>query len=528
MRLSFLARPGLCNAGFFSMCMLFVPLVFAQEFKLAMSSPPTTMDPQFYLLQANVNVSDHMFETLVAMDPDDRIVPALAESWKRINSTTWEFKLRKGVKFSDGSDFTADDVAWSIERPATLTGSAGKFDLYTKGIVDKKIIDAHTIRFTTKEPYPLLLADLTAVFMVSKKATQGMSGDDFSSGKGMVGTGRFKFVKFQRDDRVEMERNERYWGVKPAWSKVTIRFIPNGATRLAALLAGDVQAIENVPTPDLARVRADASLSMFSKVSHRVIYLYPDTSREKSPFVTDKDGKPLDENPLRDLRVRQAISMAINREAIKDRVMEGLAEPTNNLVPATLFGHNPKLKVVKFDPEGAKKLLTQAGYPNGFGLTLHTPNNRYVNDEKIAQTIAQMLSRIGIAAKVEGMPMSIYLSRATKQEFSFGLLGWGADTGEASSPLRALAACENPAKGFGSFNLLKYCNPKLDELLMSALVTVDDQTRLKMLQEATAIYIDEVGAIPLHQQVTTWAAKKGFVYTPRTDERTHAYGFRPL
>ena len=215
-------------------------------------------------------------------------------------------------------------------------------------------------------------------------------------------------------------------GNKPAWSKVTLRFIPNGATRLAALLAGDVQAIENVPTPDLAKVRGDSTLGLYSKVSHRLIYLYPDTRREKSPFITDKDGKPMDKNPLMDARVRQALSMAINRDAIKDRVMEGLSEPTNNLVPKTLFGNNPNLKPVKFDAEGAKKLLAAAGYPNGFGLTLHTPNNRYVNDEKIAQTIAQMFARIGVATKVEGLPMSVYSARGAKQEYSIGLLGWGA------------------------------------------------------------------------------------------------------
>ena len=219
--------------------------------------------------------------------------------------------------------------------------------------------------------------------------------------------------------------------------------------------------------------------------------------------------------------------MAINREAIKDRVMEGLAEPTNNLVPATLFGHNPNLKTVKFDADGAKKLLATAGYPDGFGITIHTPNNRYVNDEKIVQTIAQMLSRIGIAAKVEGMPMSVYSSRGAKREYSLGLLGWGAQTGEVSSPLRALAACDDPARGFGGFNWLKYCNPKLNELLGLAVNTVDDKARLKLLQDATAIVINEGGLIPIHQQVSTWATKKGITYIPRTDERTHAYGFRP-
>lgn len=505
---------------------LTTPLALAQEFKLAMSSPPTSMDPHFYNLFPNLNVSDHIFETLVAMDEDSHVIPGLAESWTLVNNLTWEFKLRKGVKFHDGSDLTTEDIAWSMDRPATIVGSPGSFAVYTKAIINKKIIDANTIRFTTKEPYPLLLADLTSIYIVQKKATQGLTSDDFSSGKGMIGTGPYKFARFARDDRVELDRNEAYWGKKPAWSKVTLRFIPNGATRIAALLAGDVQAIENVPTPDLARIRTEPTVSMYSKVSHRMIYLYADSSRDKSPFVTDKEGKPLDKNPLQDIRVRQAISMSINREAIKDRVMEGLSEPTGNLVSSKLFGYNPALKTMKYDPEGAKKLLTAAGYPNGFGLTIHTPNNRYVNDEKITQTIAQMLSRVGIAAKVEGMPMSVYSARGSKREFSLGLLGWGAQTGEASSPLRALVACDNPARGLGVTNWLKYCNPKMDELLIKALNTVDDPQRLKLLQDATAIAVNDAGLIPIHHQVTTWATKKGIVYAPRTDERTHAYAFR--
>lgn len=518
---------ALAAASIATFAALSASAVQAKEFSMAMSSPPTAMDPHFYNLFANVNVSDHMFESLVTMDPDSRVGPALAESWSLINDHTWEFKLRKGVKFHDGSELTAEDVAWSIDRPATIQGSPGKFDVYTKAIVDKKIVDSHTIRLTTKEPYPLLLSDLATVYIVSKKATEGVASDDFNSGKGMVGTGPYKFVRFQRDDRIELERHEAYWGKKPAWTKVTLRFIPNGATRIAALLAGDVHAIENVPTPDLGRVRTDPNIGMYSKVSHRVIYLYPDTSREVSPFVTGKDGKPLAKNPLQDVRVRQAISMAINREAIKDRVMEGLAEPTNQFVPPTLFGYNPELKVVKYDTAGAKKLLAEAGYADGFGLTIHTPNNRYVNDEKIVQTVAQMLSRIGIAAKVEGMPMSVYSSRGAKREYSLGLLGWGSATGEVSSPLRALVACDDAARGFGGFNWLKYCNPKMNEVLAKAVNTVDDKERLKMLQTATAMIINDYAVIPIHQQVTTWAARKGIAYTARTDERTHAFGFHP-
>ncbi|MFJ1260139.1 ABC transporter substrate-binding protein [Cupriavidus sp. CuC1] len=499
----------------------------AVDFKLAMSSPPTSMDPHFYNLFSNINVSEHMYECLVKMDADSKIIPGLAESWKLVNNLTWEFKIRKGVKFHDGSELTTDDIVWSLERPSTIQNSPGKFDVYTKAIINKKVIDKHTIQLTTNTPYPLMLNDLTSIFIVQKKATQGLTSDDFAQGKGMIGTGPFKFVNYARDDRVELVKNPDYWGPKPAWDKVTLRFIPNPATRMAALLSGDVQAIENVPTPDLPQVRKDPKLSFFSKISHRVIYLYTDDKKDKSPFVTTKEGAPMDKNPLKDARVRNAISMAINRQGIKDRLMEGLAEPTNNLVPPTLFGYNPNLKTVKYDPEGAKKLLAEAGYPNGFGITLHTPNNRYVNDEKIAQTIAQNLTRIGIATKVEGMPMATYSSKGIKHEFSFGLLGWGAQTGEVSSPLRALLACEDPKKGFGTTNWGEYCNPKMDVVLEKALATVDDGERSKLLQEATAIAVNDGGIIPIHQQVTTWATQKGITYVPRTDERTYAHNFKP-
>jgi peptide/nickel transport system substrate-binding protein len=205
--------------------------------------------------------------------------------------------------------------------------------------------------------------------------------------------------------------------------------------------------------------------------------------------------------------------------------MEGLSEPTGNLVPPALGGFNPALKIVKYDPEGAKKLLAQAGYPNGFGLTIHTPNNRYVNDEKIAQTVAQMFARVGIMTKVEGSPMAVFATHAARHEFSMNLFGWGGGTGDSSSPLRSLLACENAEAGFGGFNHERYCNPKMDEMLVMALRTVDDKARVKLLQDAAALGLNDVGIIPLHQQVATWATRKGYAYTARTDERTMAYAF---
>jgi peptide/nickel transport system substrate-binding protein len=502
------------------------PAVHAEDLKLALSAAPVQLDPHFYNHTPSINVDDHMFEGLTGMDANHKIVPRLADSWSMVNSLTWEFKLHKGVKFHDGTPMTAEDVIWSLDRPATIVNSPSKFDIYTKAIILKKIIDPWTVRLTTREPYPLMLQDLASVMIVSKAATQGLASEDFASGKGMAGTGPYKFVRYVRDDHIELARNDAYWGKTPGqWNKITLRFIPNGSTRLAALLAGDVQGIDNVPTPDLARVRADPGLTMLSKSSSRLIYLYVDTVRPVSPFVTDKDGKPLAKNPLQDPRVRAAISMAINREAIRDRVMEGLSEPTNNLVNASFGGFNPALKVVRYDPDGARKLLAAAGYPQGFGLTIHTPNNRYVNDEKITQTVAQMLSRVGIVTKVEGLPFALYSSRGLKAEYSAGLLGWAAQSGEASHPLRALASCPDPAKGLGTFNWLGYCNPKLTTMLAQAMTTLDEQPRNGLLAQAGALVVNDGGVIPLHQQVTTWAMKKGISYVPRTDEKTHGYEF---
>jgi peptide/nickel transport system substrate-binding protein len=499
----------------------------AADLVVGLSADVTSIDP--YVLNAAPNnaVADQIFSTLVLNDARQRQIPGLAESWRAVDDTTWEFKLRRGVKFHDGTEFTAEDVAFSIDRPATMKSVAGQFSVFTRAVREKIIVDPYTIRLRTAGPYPNLPVDMSALPIVSKRAAEGADSSDFDSGKAAIGAGPFKLVRFAKGDRIELARHEGYWGPRPPWDRVTLRVMTNDASRVAALLAGDVQIIEAVPTQDFAKLKANGNFSVFTTASNRMIFFHLDSARDKTPFAFDAAGKPLEKNPFKDVRVRRAVSKAINRQAIVDRLMEGLALPAAQFVPEGFFGYAASLKPEPFDPDGARKLLAEAGYPNGFTITLHGPNNRYVNDEQIVQAVAQMLTRVGIQTRVETMPLSVYFPRGNKAEFTAAMLGWGVSTGEAGYPLRALIATQNADKGFGTFNWARYSNPRVDQLLEQALATIDNAKRDKLLQETQEVAFADQAVVPLHYQVNAWAASKGLIYAPRTDERTHAHAVRP-
>ncbi|HMH16518.1 MAG TPA: ABC transporter substrate-binding protein [Burkholderiales bacterium] len=504
-------------------CSLWTLAANGTELRIGMAADVTSMDPHFLNIAPNTNISWHVFDALTHVDEDARLIPGLALSWRAVNATTWEFKLRRGVKFHDGSEFTAEDAVFSIER--TLKVQNGQFQIYAQRIVGKQIVDKYTLRLRTATPDAMVPYDLDSVFIVSKKAAANAGSADFDSGKAMIGTGPFRFVRFARGDRVELARNDDYWDGKPAWDKVVFRIVPTDPARLAGLLSGELDAIEQIPTADLPRIRRDPGLATAQKVSWRTIFFHLDQYRDRPPSLTDHSGRPLERNPFRDIRVRQAISKSINRQAIVDRLMDGAALPASNLVSPPVFGHAPDLKPEPYDPEGARKLLAEAGFPNGFAMTLAAPNNRYVNDDQIAQAVAQMLAHIGIRARVELLPMNAYLPKARKREFAFAMLGWGSFSGDLA--LRSLVATANPAQGFGAWNWSGYANARVDELLEHGFATVDAKQREAIARDAMRMAMRDYAVIPLHHQFATWAMKKSLSYKPRTDEFTFAHHFRP-
>ena len=503
------------------------PAARSAALSVGLASAITSLDPHYHVLTPNQNIAEHIFDTLIARDAAQALKPGLALSWQATAPDTWEFKLRPNVKFHDGSPFSAEDVKFSLERPAQITRSPSPFTVYTRGIAGVRVADRLTVIVRTQAPNPLLPGEISTIAIVSKRAASGASTDDFNSGRAAIGTGPFRLVSWNRGDRVELARNDAYWGAPPAWEKVVFQIMPNSAARSAALLAGGVQAIEQVPTADLARLRARRDIRVVHAVSNRIMYLHIDTERDSSPQVRGNDGTPLARNPLKDARVRLAISKAINRAALRDRVMEGMAVPSGQLMPEGFAGYDARLAPEAYDIEGARRLLAEAGYPQGFRLTLHAPNDRYVNDREVALAIAQMLTRAGIRTEVEALPSSVYFARASQLQFSLMLLGWSADTAELSSPLRALLATYDAARGLGSSNRGRYSNAAFDKLLGQALGTADDRVREALLKQAAYIAIGELGIIPLYHTVNTWALRQGLAYAPRSDERTYAWGIRP-
>jgi len=501
----------------------------AGDLRIAIASEPSSMDPHYQILTPNEMIAKHVFEPLVQQGPQQQPLPGLAVAWKALDATTWEFDLRPGVRWHYGTPFTAEDVVFTMQRAPKVPNSPASYNLYLKQVTEVRARDPLTVIFKTSSPFPLHPFYLSNVLIVQKKAAERATTTDFNGGKAMVGTGPYKFVEWVQGDHIGYVRNDDYWGQKGPWQRLAIKPIANAGARVAALLSGGFDVIDNVPSSDALRLKADANVAVYAGLSNLVMLLNIDQGSEtNSPFVTDKAGKPLGENPLRKLAVRRALSKAINREAIVSRTMEGAAEVASQMVSDLTFGASPRLKPEPYDPEGAKTLLAEAGYPDGFEVTIHGPNNRYPNDAQICQALAQMLSRIGIQTKVETMPLNVFFTRAQNREFSLFLTGWGAaGTGESSVPLNAVLHTYTPDLGAGAANRGRYSNPQLDRLLETAMRTFDAPKRAALLAEANEIAMADVAIIPLHVPLYRWATRKGLSYVPRMDTMTLAMSVRP-
>ena len=506
---------------------------WAQELKIGLKTEPSSLDPQYHNLGPNNQIAAQIFDPLIAKDDKQLPIPGLAVSWKTISDTVWEFKLRPDVKFQDGSPFTAEDVVFTFERAAKVPNSPSPFTLVTRQMTRLEIVDPLTLRVTTNAPAPLLPLDLSALPILSHVAAAGAAPEgkttaELNRGEGLVGTGPFRFVEWKRGAELVLARNDAYWGPKPAWEKVTYKALTSAPSRVAALLAGDVDLIEDPPTADLAKLRKDPKIALAEAVSSRVIYVALDQFAEPSPGIPDAkaaDGKI--RNPLKDRKVREALSRAIDRKGIVDKIMEGVGLPAGDFLPWPAFGTSKTTQPDRYDPAQAKKLLADAGYPNGFSITLGTPNGRYINDLKVAQAIAAMWSRVGIKTEVEATAPPVFFKNRDEFKYSAFLAGWGSDSGEMSNPLRSLVATPNRERGMGGTNRGRYSNPAMDARLEEALRTVDDRKREALLQEAARLAMADFALLPVHFELSVWAMRKGLTYVGRADQATLAQFVSP-
>lgn len=520
-------RPWLWAAGF--LAALALPAA-GQELRVGVRAGPEAIDPAYMALGNHAAAVKNIFDTLVWVDEKLQVEPGLAVSWRPIDNTTWEFKLRQGVRFHDGTPFTAADVAFSIERVPAAAGPDGGLTLYTRTITGVSIVDDHTIRITTSAPHAALPQDMTRMFIVSSRIGDARTAD-FNSGRAAIGTGPFRFVSWTPRGDLVVERAPGHWRGDAPWSRVTLVEISNDAARVAGLLSGRVDFINYVPVSDINRLRRERNIAVFQGESIYTFILYPDMREDMSVpamrMITDKQGNPLPRNPFRDPRVREALSLAIDRAGIVQSVFEGHATPAAQLMPNYMFGADPNPPPLPYDPARARQLLAEAGYPNGFRFPLFCSSDRLPGDGATCQALGQLFARIGLEVQVNAQPRTIFFPARTRGDYPITMAGWGTLTGEAGYTLSGFVHCKRPGGRLGPFNASHYCNEELDKIIAEALFTMDDEKRRALFQKAQAMAVADRGQIPIVTLPTVWAGRANLSWTPRADEDTLPYFIRP-
>jgi peptide/nickel transport system substrate-binding protein len=482
----------------------------AATLRVADQGDALSMDPHSLNESLQLSFTSNIYEPLVDRDKNLGLVPGLATKWTQVNPTTWRFELRKGVQFHDGTPFTADDVVFSLGRAAA---EGSDMRSYTNTIAEVKRIDDHTVDIITKTPFPILPDVIAGVFIMSKKwCEENNAQRPVDKRKGVEnaasfranGTGPFRLRSRDPGVRTVLVRNLNYW-TKIEGNVEEVVFTPIGsdATRVAALISGEVDMMQPVPVQDVARLQRDPNINVLQGPELRTIFLGMDQKRDELLFSNIK-GK----NPFKDKRVRQAFHQAIDIEAIKSRIMRGAATPTNLMVAPGIKGFDESLnKRLPYDVEAAKKLMADAGYGSGFEIKMNCPNDRYVNDSEICQAVAGMLARINVKVNLEAETKGTYFPKILSRNTSFYMLGWTPATYDSHNALNALMA--SPAEGGqGQFNLGSYSNPKLDELTRQVAEETDEAKRNALISQAFKVHADDIGHLPLHQQALAWATRK--------------------
>ncbi len=499
-----------------SLLLLLAPgVVFSATLKLGVSSGLRSLDPAFHNETPTNSMLYNIYDGLVNMNKDLDPVGILAESWEIVDDTTWEFTLKKNVKFHNGNPFTADDVIFSFDR--FKHGEKSGFKGTMSAIVSAEKVDDYTVRFKTDKPFPILLRKLVYLRIMDKEFYEGKS--DVEIGQTSNGTGPYQYVKWDKGQSLTLKANPNYHRGAPSIDTVIFRPLTNDSTRVAAILSNEVQVIDRVPVRDVERIKSQKNLDFHVQPGLRLIYLQFDHARSKSPYV-----KGVKKNPLQDVRVRQAIYQGINIDAIVKHVMHTFAKPATQFYPPAVFGYDETIERLAYDPDKAKALLKEAGYPDGFTIVLDSPNDRYVNDEQIAQAVASSLAKIGIKVEVNAIPKASFFPKANDADSSFNLIGWACGDGDGSSFLDGCVHTYNPDKGYGRYNGGRYSNKNVDKLIEESSGVLDQVLRLAFLHEAQKrALFDDINIIPLHFQVDLYASSENLNFEQRVDSYMYVY-----
>ncbi|WP_137178702.1 ABC transporter substrate-binding protein [Roseomonas sp. AR75] len=503
----------------------------AQQLTIGFKAAVDGSDPHLNYTP-NRNVQLHVYEPLVLQDAFLKPIPGAASSWRLVDPTTWEFTLREGLTFHDGTPVTADDVVFSIRRARAITGLR-TFVVQTRSVAAAEAKDPRTVVIRTNGPAPLLPNQLAVIAIVSARAAEGATEADFNGGRAAIGTGPYRWVRFTPGQEVVLERAASHWRPQEPWERVTFRFISNDSARVAALLASDVDVIDNVPPSLAARLRESERTQVISGPGMFTLYMYLDHFRDQVVFATGADGQPLARNPIRDPRIRQAMNLAINRAALAERGMEGGADPIGQFAAPGFIGHVPDIAVPPHDPARARALLAEAGFPNGFNLTIQCTNDRFAGDSRVCQAVGQMFSAVGIRTTVDALPAAVFFRRANGSqgvdpEFTAFMAIFASSTGVASESMATILRTRNAARGHGSLNRGRYSNAAFDAALERVDETFDEAERERLNAIATRIAIEDNAILPIFSLRASYGVRRGLTLQPRGDGYTFSTAIRPV